>query len=258
LERLQDRRLLVRRAPALLALVAVLWVYNDLHEHLWREGVWADVAWIAFVLMPATFAVVLLALPLRTSRGLLPVGAAFVVLAVVLTMAHVNVAANFSRLFAASLLAWWFLEFFETLGWVVLVSLIVPWVDAASVWRGPTKTITTKHPHVFSDLSYAFPVPGRHEAANLGVPDLLFFALFLAAAARFGLRLLPTWVCLVAGLGGTIACAVWLELSGLPALPGLALGFLVPNADLIYARLRGQPGLGDRPHVPVDRPPHDG
>jgi hypothetical protein len=133
-------------------------------------------------------------------------------------------------------LGWWFLGFFEEVSWVVLVACIIPWVDAYSVWRGPTKTIVNHHQHVFSDLSFAFPVPGEHSAAQLGVPDLLFFALFLGAAARFHLRVVWTWVCLVAALGATIALTVWLDLSGLPALPGIALGFLVPNADLLWHR----------------------
>jgi hypothetical protein len=106
------------------------------------------------------------------------------------------------------------------------------------VWRGPTKTITTNHPHVFTVLSYAFPVPGRHAAANLGVPDLLFFALFLAAARLYGLRVFATWVCLLAGLGLTIAGTVWWNLSGLPALPAIAVGFLLPNIDLLWKKLR--------------------
>jgi hypothetical protein len=101
-------------------------------------------------------------------------------------------------------------------------------------------------------LSFAFPVPGEHAAANLGLPDLLFFALFLAAAARFGLRVLPTFAGLLAGLGATIAATVYFELRGLPALPGIAFGFLLPNADLILRRVRGEPGLGDRPRVVVD------
>jgi hypothetical protein len=107
-------------------------------------------------------------------------------------------------------------------------------------------------------LSFAFPVPGEHTAANLGIPDLLFFALFLGAAARFGLRVLPTFFGLVAGLGLTIAATVQFDVSGLPALPGIALGFLVPNADLIWPRLRGQSGPGDRAPVAVDRAANDG
>ena len=246
------------RTAALLVLFGLLFAYDEVAPHLWREGVWWDVAWIAVVLMPATFGLVLLALPLRRARGLFLVGVAFVVLAAVLTAVNRDVPANFARLAAATLLAWWFLGFFETLGWVVLVSAIIPWVDAYSVWRGPTKTITTRHPHVFNVLSYAFPVPGRHAAANLGIPDLLFFALFLAAAARFNLRVVWTWIGLVAGLGTTIALTVWWNLSGLPALPGISLGFLLPNADLLWATLRRQPRLGDGADVPVGGAPDDG
>ena len=247
------------RTAALLgaAIFALLVAYDELAPHLWQWGVWGDVAWIAFVLMPATFSLVLLALPLRTRPWLLPVGLAFAVLAVVLTVGHVNVLANFARLGATTMLGWWFLGYFEELSWVVLVALVIPWIDAYSVWRGPTKQIVSHHEHVFTWLSFAFPVPGEHAAANLGVPDLLFFALFLGAAAKFGLRVFATWVCLLAGLGATIALTVWLDLSGLPALPGIALGFLLPNADLLWRRLRGQPGLGDGPDVAGGGPAHD-
>jgi hypothetical protein len=239
------------------ALLAVLLVYYETSSHWWDAGLWWDVAWIALVLMPAVFALVYFALPFRTSRGLLAVGLAFAVLAAVLTVAHFDVFANFARLGATTFLGFWFLGYFETVAWVVIVAAIIPWVDAYSVWRGPTKQIVAHHEHVFSVLSFAFPVPGEHAAANLGVPDLLFFALFLAAAVRFGLRVVPTWIVLVASLGATIALTVWLDLSGLPALPGVAIGFLLPNADLLWRRLRGQPGIGDRTEVAVDGPPDD-
>jgi hypothetical protein len=62
---------------------------------------------------------------------------------------------------------------------------------------------------------------------------------------------------MVALLAATIAFTVWLNLDGLPALPAVALGFLAPNADLLWRRLRGQPGLGDRPQVAIDRAAHD-
>jgi hypothetical protein len=239
-------------------LAALLITYDEVSSHLWRAGVWWDVAWLAFVLIPATFTLVLLALPLREARGLLPTGLAFAVLAAVLTAADFDVFANFARLAAATLIAWWFLAWFEALSWAVLIACIIPFVDAYSVWRGPTKEIVSKHAHVFDVLSFAFPVPGQHAAANLGVPDLLFFALFLGAAARFGLRVLPTFVGLLTGIGLTIAGTVAFDVNGLPALPGIALGFLVPNLDLIWPRLRGEPGPGDRPYVTVDRPANDG
>jgi hypothetical protein len=240
------------------ALLAALLVYYETSSHWWDAGLWWDVAWIALVLMPAVFALVYFALPFRTSRGLLAVGLAFAVLAAVLTVADFDVFANFARLGATTFLGFWFLDYFETVAWVVIVAAIIPWVDAYSVWRGPTKQIVAHHEHIFSVLSFAFPVPGEHAAANLGVPDLLFFALFLAAAARFGLRVVPTWIVLVAALGGTIALTVWLDLSGLPALPGIAIGFLLPNADLLWRRLRGQPGIGDRTDVSVGRSADDG
>jgi hypothetical protein len=240
------------------AVFAALVAYDYVAPDLWHAGIWWDVAWIAFVLIPTTFSLVLLALPLRTWPGLLPVGLSFGALAAMLTIADADILANFARLAAATLLAWWFLGYFETLGWVVIVACVIPWVDAYSVWRGPTKEITTNHPHVFNDLSYAFPVPGAHAAAQLGLPDLMFFALFLGAAARFGLRVFPTWVCLVASFGATIALTVWWDLNGLPALPGIALGFLLPNVDLLWQRLRAQAGLADGTDVSLGRPPDDG
>ena len=237
------------RPAALLGLFALLVLYYEVAPHLWRASVWWDVAWLGFVVIPAVFGLVLIALPLRQARGLLPVGVAFAVLAAVLTYADIDVFANFARLGACTLIGWWFLGYFETISWVVLVAAIIPWVDAYSVWRGPTKQIVEHHANVFGVLSFAFPVPGSHAAANLGVPDLLFFALFLAAAARFGLRIYWTWVALVAALGLTIAATVWWDLNGLPALPGIALGFLLPNADLLWRRWRRpeRPLLGSDP-----------
>ena len=164
-------------------------------------------------------------------------------LAAVLTYADVNVFANFARLGAATLIGWWFLGYFETLSWVVLVAAIIPWVDAYSVWRGPTKHIVENHEHVFTVLSFAFPVPGEHSAANLGHPRP---ALLRAVPRRRGpLRAarLPTWLALVAALGGTIALTVWLELSGLPALPAIAIGFLRPERRPALApATRASPG----------------
>ncbi len=229
---------MVGRASALLVLVAALAAYDSVHAHLWNASNWWDVAFIACVLIPASFALVWLLLPLRTSRGLLPGGMALAVLAVVLHVVGWHTPENIVKFFAIVLIGFWFLGYFETAAWVVIVSLIIPWVDAYSVWKGPTKVIVTHHTHVFTALSYAFPIPGEHTAANLGVPDVLFFSLFLAAAARFALRTGWTWFALTASFGVTIALAVAFKLAGLPALPGLSLGFLLPNADLLYRRFK--------------------
>jgi len=232
---------MVGRATALLGALALgvaLGLYYAFHDRLWDASTWWDIAFVSLVLIPACFALVWLLLPLRLRRGLFPVAIAFGLLALAFHLAGWNTPENFCKLFGVSALGFWFLGYFETLGWVVLVSLIIPWVDAYSVWRGPTKTIVTEHRHVFTNFSFAFPIPGEPNAANLGLPDLLFFALFLAAAARFRLRPGPTWLLMTLSFGATLAIAVWADLSGLPALPLLALGFLLANADLIWTRLR--------------------
>jgi hypothetical protein len=205
---------------------------------LWDASTWWDIAFLGLVLIPVCFTLVWLVLPLGLGRGLLAVGIALGVLAWAFHVAGWNGAENFCKLFGVTALGFWFLGYFETLGWVVLVSLIIPWVDAYSVWRGPTKVIVTEHRRVFTNFSFAFPIPGEGSAANLGLPDLLFFALFLGAAARFALRPGLTWLLMTLSFGATLALAVWRDLGGLPALPLLALGFLLANGDLIWARLR--------------------
>jgi hypothetical protein len=67
----------------------------------------------------------------------------------------------------------------------------------------------------------------------------MFFALFLGAADRWGLRTKLTWAAMALSFGATLALTVAFDIGGLPALPLLALGFLMPNADLLWRRLRG-------------------
>ena len=240
MERLQATRPVVGRAAALLALGTALGLYYAFHGRLWDASTWWDISFVAVVLIPACFALVWLVLPLRVGRGLFPVAITLGVLAWAFHVAGWSGAENFCKLFGVSALGFWFLAYFEALSWVVLVSLIIPWVDAYSVWRGPTKVIVTQHREVFTNFSFAFPIPGEVNAANLGLPDLLFFALFLAAAARFELRVGWTWLLMTLSFGATLALAVWRDLGGLPALPLLALGFLLANGDLIWARVRSE------------------
>ena len=236
-----------RRLVALGALAAALAAYYAFHESLPNLTLWWDIAFLAFVLMPAVFGLVWLLLPLWSARGVGFVGLAFIPLAVVLDVAGLDSAAAFAKLGAATFLAWWFLSLFEAVSWVVVVAAIVPWVDAYSVFRGPTKAIVTHRRGIFDHLSFAFPVPGQSSTANLGIPDLVFFALFLGATARWTLRSGPTWVLLVASFGATTALAVWLDvagLHGLPALPLLSAAFFLANGDLLWRRLRGREGSG--------------
>jgi hypothetical protein len=226
----------VVRAAALLATLAGLGVYYGISEELPGLSQWGDVAFLALVLMPATFLLVWLALPLRT-RGIQTLGIAALVLVgvtVLLEQLGFDVAANFVKLAAAAAVGWCFLTFFEALSWVLLVALLIVPVDAFSVFRGPTKEIVENQPEIFNALSVAFPLPGEHATAQLGLPDVLFFALFLGAADRFGLRVGWTWLAMVLSFGTTLALAVAFDVSGLPALPLLSIAFAAVNGDLIW------------------------
>jgi hypothetical protein len=239
-----------RRTAGFAALAVLVAVYYGTHQWWFELSLWPSLAWICFLLIPAVFGLVWFALPLWRAplRQLLVLAIGCGVAAVVLQWAGAGILANFGKLAAMTFAGWCFLRFFEELSWVVLVACIVPWVDAYSVWRGPTNTITQKHEHVFFSLSFEFPVPGLDAGARLGLPDLLFFALYLGAAARWNLRTGWTWVCLTASLGGTLALATWpwLDVAGLPALPLLSVGFLLPNADLLWRAVRDRGATGPR------------
>jgi len=229
-----------RRALALGALLAGLVLYDADTARLPNLPANWDTALVAVVLLPSFAAALWLALPLaRASIAFLAgLAASLGLLAVALYAIGAESAFNATKLVAFALAGFAFLELFQELSWVVLVGVIIPWIDAFSVWRGPTKEVVTKHPGFFDRVSIEFHLPGESASANLGPPDILFFALFLATAQRFGLRVGWTWVATAVLLGLTLVLTTVFDLSGLPALPAISLGFLLPNADLLFARLR--------------------
>ena len=228
------------RAAALLALLANLVVYDVAAPRLPAVSLWWGVAILALAVIPATFALVWLALPARTSRWLPAAALVAVALSVTFELVDRELAANYAKLAAATAVAWLFLRFFEDVSWIVLVAILIIPVDVISVARGPTKTIIEDHESVFDALSIGFPVPGEATAAQLGLPDVLFFALFLGAAARFGLRTGATWVLCTASFGLTLVLAIETDASGLPALPLLSAAFILANADLLWQRVRAR------------------
>jgi predicted phosphodiesterase len=232
----------VVRAAAVLAVFAVLGVYYGVAESLFDLSVWGDVAFVGLVLMPAFFSVTWLALPLWRAAPPGALAAAIVVLGALtalFSLAGLDIAANFTKFAAVTAVGWWFLGFFEAVSWVLLVALLIVPVDIYSVFRGPTKVIVEQQPQVFDALSVAFPLPGEANSAQLGLPDVLFFALFLGATLRFALRPGPTWALMTLSFGATLALAVAFEIGGLPALPLLSAAFVLANADRVWRRLRG-------------------
>jgi len=235
-----------RRAAAFVGVAVCVVVWFVVAPHLSRIGLWPSIVLIAVAILPAMLLLGWLALPLWRVRWLFVYVLALALLALVFSLLGWGLAANFAKFAAAVCAGWAFLALFERVSWVVIVAAIIPVVDAISVWRGPTHTITQHHFHVYTDVAVAFVVPGGG-AAYLGPPDILFWALFLAAAARWRLRPGWTWVATTGMYGLTIVIATAASLGGLPALPFLSAGFLATNADLLWRAIR----TGDSPASPA-------
>jgi hypothetical protein len=229
------------RVAALVLFTVGVVTWDGVAPHVGRVPGWPEVVIIAVGVLPATLALIYLALPFWSNRPV--VAGAFVVFlvaAVVTWETHHYLTSNFMKLGAYTCGGWMFLWLFEELGWVVLIALIIPFVDAISVAAGPTHTIVTHHFQVYSAVAIAFVAPGGR-AAGLGPPDILFFSLFLAATVRWRLRPGWTWLAMTGMYGLTLVLATATKVSGLPALPFVSAGFLLANGDLLWQRLRPRP-----------------
>jgi hypothetical protein len=230
--------LLNRRAAVFAALAVVLAVYYATSDSWPNVSTWWDVAFLGLLLVPAVFGLVYAALPFW--RAPLPqlalLALAFAAVAAAFQSADLVEPASFAKLGATAAAAFAFLAIFESAAWVALIAALIPWVDIYSVFWGPTSRIL-KHPKGVSALSFGFPIPGEPGVASLGLPDLLFFALFLAAAARFRLRIGATFVLMALSFGATTALAAWTD-RALPATPLLSVGFVLANADLLWRQIR--------------------
>jgi hypothetical protein len=202
---------------------------------------WPAVVIVSVGVMPGTFLLVLIALPLWRLRWTVLVLAALVLALVAFGYSEAGwaLAANFTKLWAAVFAGWAFLCLFADVSLVVLIAAIIPVVDAVSVFTpgAPTHEIVKSHISIYNDVAVAFIAP-HGGAAQLGPPDILFYAMFLGAADRFRLRVGWTWVAMTGMYGLTIVITTAGDLNGLPALPFLSVGFLAANADLLWKAVR--------------------
>ena len=147
--------------------------------------------------------------------------------------------ANVVKIVATAALGMWIAAELEKLSWIVIVAAVSAVVDIASVAAGPTKAIIGQGPVVVGYFTVAITGFGYTYAEplmGLGVSDVIFFALYLATARRFGLRVGWSAVAMVASFLVTIAAVTWW--TALPALPLLSVAFLAVNADRLLAQLR--------------------
>jgi hypothetical protein len=226
-------------AFVLVGAVVVAWFVAA--PHVAYPGTWPTVAIVSVGVLPGTLLLVLIALPLsRLPWNLLAlVALALGLVAFGLSEANWTLAENFAKLWAAVFAGWAFLYLFAEVSLVVLIAVLIPIVDAVSVFTpgAPTHEIVKHHIQVYNHLAVAFYGP-HGTAAQLGPPDILFYALFLAAADRFRLRVGWTWLATTGLYAASFPIAIATNADGLPALPFLSLGFLAANGDLLWRAVR--------------------
>lgn len=229
------------RIAAFVALAAAVGTWYVVAPHVGAVGLWPTVAIISAVVLPGTLLLVFVALPLARLPWIVLAVAALALGLVAFACSEFGwaLAENFAKLGAAVFAGWAFLYLFADVGLVVLIALLIPVVDAISVFTpgAPTNTIVKHHISIYNDVAVAF--LGPHGAnVNLGPPDLVFYALFLGAAARFGLRTGWTWIATTGLYAASFPLIVATNVDGLPALPFLSAGFLLANGDLLWRAVR--------------------
>jgi len=144
--------------------------------------------------------------------------------------------ANLSRILAAACLGIALARYVTSVGVVLIIVLAAIASDLFSVFAGPTRALVQENSPLLDGLLLVFPTFGSALGFGLGLSDFIFLALFAAASLFLNLRYIPTLlgVCFAAFLA--VTAGLLLE-RPLPALPFIAIAFVLVNADLIVASL---------------------
>jgi hypothetical protein len=142
--------------------------------------------------------------------------------------------ANLSRILAAACVGIALARYVTSVGTVLIIVLAAIASDLFSVFAGPTRALVQENSPILDGLLLVFPTFGSVLGFGLGLSDFIFLALFAAAARFLNLRYVATLlgVCFAAFLA--VAASLLLE-RPLPALPFIAIAFVLVNADLMVA-----------------------
>jgi hypothetical protein len=155
-----------------------------------------------------------------------------------LDAAHVGAAANVVEALLAATIGLLFARALHAPAIAVGVPVFVALVDVWSVASGPTAKLIADGTSSADPLSFDLPAWGSMgSAGHLGLSDAVFLAMFAAWALRHGCRRTATIVSLALSLVAAIVVSVALD-RAIPAIPFLAVAFLLPNADRLAAALR--------------------
>jgi hypothetical protein len=155
-----------------------------------------------------------------------------------LNAAHVGAGANVAEALVAASAGLLFARFLRAPAYAITLPLFVALIDAWSVASGPTERLIAGGTAIDDPLSFDLPAwGGGLSAGHLGLSDAVFLSMFAAWALHLEFRRVATIAGLVCGLVAAIALGVVLD-RAIPALPLLAAGYLLPNADRVGRLLR--------------------
>jgi len=141
---------------------------------------------------------------------------------------------DLAKILAAACVGISLARYVTSVGVILIVVVAAVASDVFSVFAGPTGALVREDSPLLDFLLLVFPTFGSALGFGLGVSDFIFLALF-AAAGRF-LNLRPTATLLGVCCAAFLAVTAGLLLARpLPALPFIAVAFVLVNLDLILA-----------------------
>ena len=158
-----------------------------------------------------------------------------------LNAAGVGAGANVAEAMLAAAVGLLFAHWLSTPAVAVAIPVFVGAIDVWSVASGPTSRLLESGPRSADALSFDLPAwGGAGSAGHLGVSDAVFLAMFAAWAMHYGFRRAATITGLILGLIASLALSLAFD-RAIPALPLLAVAYLLPNIDRVGALLRHRP-----------------
>ena len=148
--------------------------------------------------------------------------------------------ANLLRIFAAACVGVSLARYVSSVGVVLLIVAVATVSDLFSVFVGPTKILVEEDSPILDLLLLVFPTFGSPLGFGLGVSDFIFLALFAAASRFLDLRYLATLLGLCLATFLAVTAGLLLE-RPLPALPFIAIAFVLVNLDLLLTSLTRRP-----------------
>jgi hypothetical protein len=144
--------------------------------------------------------------------------------------------ANLFRILAAACVGVSLARHVGSVGVILLIVVVATASDIFSVFAGPTRTLVEEDSPALDLLLLIFPTFGSALGFALGASDFIFLALFTAASRFLNLRYRATLLCTCFSVFFAVVFGLLLE-RPLPALPFIAIAFVLVNADLILASL---------------------